>query len=125
MVSKERVNLLCISFVAPFLLLVGYFLFTGAYLLALVPLAAVVACMETRVRMGYRSRRGLLFVVHLACAIGFILVLLALISFSHAAHHSPAWLLPVAYALLAGMAISGAILIRRSWHPAGRMAPVV
>lgn len=125
MVSKAHLNLACVALV-PFLVsLVGYLLYIEAYFSALLPLVAIIACMETRVRMGYRSRRGGLFIAHLACALVFILTLIALASLSRAGNLPSVWLLVAAYATFAGMVLSGAVLIRRSWRSIDLSARVV
>ncbi len=123
MLSKARINLLCTVPVPLLVLWVGYLLFAGSYLFAFLPLAGIVLCMEARVRIGYRSRRGALFVFHLACAAGFIFAL-AYLAFAsgEAVSLTP---LTAAYATLAGMTLSGAVLIRRSWRPASLPARVV
>lgn len=68
----------------------------------------VILCMESRVRMGYRMKRGALFAFHLATAIPGFLLLSAALFFSF-----PVYLLSVF--LLLGALVSGSLLFYRSW----------
>jgi hypothetical protein len=111
MTAKARINVLCMTLGAALGLLSGYLLYNGQFVLSLVAIMGTVACMETRVRMGYRSPRRTIFAAHLALSIAY-LIALAHLSFGM---HEP-WVTPLAWFSYAGMALSGAILIRRSWH---------
>jgi len=110
--SKTRLNVLCLALTPLFGLLALSFLATHQYGYSLLSLLGIVACMETRVRLGYRSPRGALFAMHLACASALVLALVLLMLDA-----KPLWSAPLALVAFVGMAISGGLLIRRSWRP--------
>jgi len=111
--TKTRLNALCLALTPLFGLASLYFLGVHHYAYSLLALLGIVACMETRVRLGYRSRRGAFFAMHLACASALVAALLLLI-----AHSLSVWAYPLAVASFIGMAATGAVLIRRTWHSA-------
>lgn len=111
MLSKSALNAACIALLPLLLAFSGYFLLTGRFLHSLVLLIVLVLLMEARVRMGYRSsRRGRLFVTHLAC--GSLLAFALVVLITHAS--SP--ILPWAEAAFVGAALTGIFLVKGSWH---------
>jgi len=95
----------------PVLILVsGYFLSTGRLFYSLLALLAVVASMETRVRMGYRGKRSWLFVTHLSCSALFIFSLIVFWLRLHS------WMFPIAEAAFVGIALTGLFLVKGSWN---------
>jgi len=112
MPSKTRLNALCLALTPILGLAAIYLLATHRYGWALLALFGIVACMETRVRLGYRSIRGAVFAAHLACASALVVALILLIM-----DVQPLWSHPLAVVAFIGMAASGAVLIRRSWQP--------
>ena len=68
----------------------------------------IIICIESRVRMGYRLPRGLLFGIHLSCSIPFFL-LLGIIAFFPVA----IWLIYIADILSIIMITTGIILFTR------------
>jgi hypothetical protein len=67
--------------------------------------------METRVRIGYKTKRGKLFYFHLAFAIPFF-VALAVLAFVA----QPFWLVILADILLAMLGVAGIVLFYRNTH---------
>lgn len=94
----------------PFLVAVaGYCLVTGSYLDSFIALLVIVACMEMRVRAGYRGIRGPLFFAHLVCGV------MALALVGTLTYHAYAGLAAVACIAFIAMALTGTFLIRGSW----------
>lgn len=112
MPTKSALNAACLTFLPIFVLLSGYFLFSAQYLYSLVSLAGIVVCVRTRLFMGYRGTRGIVFRVHLACS-GALLALLAALWLAPAY----VWLAPLAYAAFISMVATGIALVKGSWHP--------
>lgn len=113
MMTKDRANAACISLTPIFVTLSGLFLVLHDFLFALLCLGGIVACMETRVRMGYRGPRKAMFAAHLALCSAYIVALILLIVGLRAP-----WLLPLAWLSFFGMTASGAVLLRQSWKRA-------
>lgn len=86
----------------------GYFLATAAYAAAFWSMVAIVLCMETRVRMGWRQPRPHSFWLHVAAGAALLLALGAL-----ALWPMPAWMPFVAAALLLVVALGGGALLWR------------
>lgn len=114
MTAKSAMNALCIALLPILLLFSGFFLITNQFLYSLIALLVIVACMETRVHMGYRGTRGMTFYLHLVCSVVLLVLLTLFIKGLWL------WLVPVAYAAFVGMLISGFRLIRNSWNQVSR-----
>lgn len=113
MKAKDRANAACVL-IAPVLAAVSaYFLYSDRFALALIAILGSVVCMETRVRMGYRGPRQVIFAAHLALSVAYLAALISLLIGMHAL-----WLTPLAWFSFLGMAVSGALLLRQSWNRA-------
>lgn len=115
--KAPRVLYLSATSLAPlFLLLVVYFLYSAqtkhdihSYQFALYALITVVLLMETRVRLGYKTKRAKLFYFHLSFAIPFLITLVILAFFVQ-----PLWLIITCDMLLIILAAVGITLFYRS-----------
>ncbi len=114
MYPKSRINTLCLALLPFFVLLVGYFLFTSRPLYALISLVGIMGCVKMRVRMGYRGPRKILFAAHMACTFTFVIALILLLVTGPSMH---LWVRSLSHISFFGMVVTGALLIRQSWHP--------
>jgi hypothetical protein len=83
----------------------------GLLLGAFISLIIVVSCMEIRVRLGYRLKRGRLFLLHMLTAPpGFILLGASVL------YSLPSLTFPILLLLLVGALSTGSILFLQGWQ---------
>ena len=79
------------------------------YQFSLYAILTAVVLMEVRVRMGFRTKRGSIFYLHLICAVPFLISLFILAFYAR-----PVWLLYCFNCLLAILSLAGFTLLRRT-----------